>query len=118
MPWEQDAEDEEGTVEAVFEADVSETEATLAALAPPTEFPMDAFIIPEETQRVPSGLEGVAIPIPPARTPVSELADRLEKFSHRLRVEDTNDVIARFAAGDKIDTLLAGLLAGYIAGTK
>src|SRR5688572_13107785 len=49
MPWEQDAGDEEGTVEAVFEADVSETEATLAALAPPTEFPMDAFIIPEES---------------------------------------------------------------------
>src|SRR5688572_1991331 len=64
MPWEQDAGDEEGTVEAVFEADVSETEANLAALAAPTEFPMDAFIIPEESQRVPSGLEGKPIPEP------------------------------------------------------
>jgi hypothetical protein len=118
MPWEQDEGDEEGTVEAVFEADVSETEASLAAMAAPTEFPMDAFIIPEESQRVPTGLEGKPIPDPRATTRVSELADRLEKFSHRLRVEDTNDVIARLAAGDRFDTLLAGLLAGFIAGGK
>jgi hypothetical protein len=118
MPWEQDEGDEEGTVEAVFEADVSETEANLAALAAPTEFPMDAFIIPEESQRVPTGLEGMPIPEPPAHTPVSELADRLEKFSHRLRVEDSTDVIARMAGGDKLDTLLAGLLAGFISGSK
>jgi hypothetical protein len=118
MPWEQPAGDEEGTVEPVFEADVSETTATLAELTQTTEFPLDAFIIPEESQRVPTGLEGMTSTEPPPVTPVSELADRLEKFSHRLRVEDTNEVIARLAAGDRLDALLAGLLAGFIAGTK
>lgn len=118
MQWEQDAGDEEGTVEPMFEADVSETEATIAAMSPPSEFPLDAFIIPEESQRVPTGLEGMPIPEPPPVTPVSELADRLEKFSHRLRVEDTDEVIARLAAGDKLDALLAGYLAGLSAGAK
>lgn len=121
IPWAQDEMDETGEVEPVFEADVSETEAALAELsraARADEFPLDAFIIPEHAQRIPNGFEGKKLPAPPAHTPVTELADRLEKLSHRLRVEDANAVIARLAGGDKLDALLAGLLAGYIAGSK
>lgn len=121
MPWEAPA-DDEGTVEPVFEADVSETEAVLAALSASArrddEFPMDAFIIPEQAQRVPTGLEGKPLPEQPAHTPVTELADRLEKLSHRLRVEDADAVLKRLASGDKLDALLAGLLAGFLAGSK
>lgn len=119
--WAQDEEDETGEVEAVFEADVSETAAALAELsraARSEEFPLDAFIIPEHAQRIPNGFEGKKLPEPPRHTPVTDLADRLEKLSHRLRVEDANAVVARLAGGDKLDALLAGLLAGYIAGSK
>lgn len=119
--WEPDDEDETGEVEPVFEADVSETEAALAEFsraARSEEFPLDAFIIPEHAQRIPNGFEGKKLPEPPAHTPVTDLADRLEKLSHRLRVEDANAVVARLAGGDRLDALLAGLLAGYIAGSK
>jgi hypothetical protein len=121
IPWAQDEDDETGEVEPVFEADVSETEAVLAEFsraARSEEFPLDAFIIPEHAQRIPNGFEGKKLPEPPAHTPVTDLADRLEKLSHRLRVEDAKEVVARLAGGDKLDALLAGLLAGYIAGSK
>lgn len=117
VPWDDFA--EAGTVEPMFEADVSETEAVLAKLArADEEFPLDAFIIPEQSQRVPSGLEGKPVPNHPAPTPVTELAERLEKLSHRLRVEDSEVVLRRLAAGDKLDALLGGLLAGFLAGSK
>ena len=121
LPWEQNPSDETGEVEPVFEADVSEAEAALAALSQSVraeEFPLDAFIIPEHAQRIPNGFEGKALPEAPVHTPVIELADRLEKLSHRLRVEEASAVVSRLAGGDKLDALLAGLLAGYIAGSK
>jgi hypothetical protein len=121
LPWEQDEDDETGEVEPVFEADVSETAAALAELSKAArgeEFPLDAFIIPEHAQRVPNGFEGKPLPEAPQHTPVTDLADRLEKLSHRLRVEDANAVVTRLAGGDKLDALLAGLLAGYLAGSK
>ncbi|HEX6558698.1 MAG TPA: hypothetical protein VF021_04530 [Longimicrobiales bacterium] len=113
----------EGSVEPAFEADVSETEAALAALSQvqpeaEEEFPLDAFIIPAHTRHVPTGLEGQPKSEVPAPTPISELAEKLEKLSHRLRVEDAETVLTRLAAGDKLDTMLAGLLAGYLAGAK
>ena len=122
MPWEDlEEEEEEGTVEPVFEADVSETEAALAALSqtrPEGEFPLDAFIIPEHSQRVPTGVESSTPTEPVAHTPVTDLAERLEKLSHRLRVEESDAVLSRLATGDKLDAMLAGLLGGYLAGTK
>ena len=59
-------------------------------------------------------------PLPPApeSTPLTSLAERLEKLSHRLRVEDTDAVVRRLAGGDRLDTLLAGLLAGFLAGSS
>jgi hypothetical protein len=121
MPW--DENDEEGTVEPAFEADVSETEAALAALSSAAvkaeeEFPLDAFIIPEHARSLPSGLAADTLTAEPEHTPVRDLADKLEKLSHRLRIEDADAVISRLAAGDKLDAMLAGLLAGFFAGSK
>lgn len=120
MRWNQLAEG--GIVEPVFEADVSETEAALAAISQSHtrvdgEFPLDAFIIPEHTQRLPSGLEDASAS-QNMHTPVTDLADRLEKLSHRLRVEDADAVIGRMVAGDKLDAMLAGLLGGFLAGRE
>lgn len=109
--------DDEGIVEPVFEADVSEAALALAELSQAgrnEEFPLDAFIVPEQTQHIPSGLEGRPLPTQ-QQTPVTDLADRLEKLSHRLRVEETDIVLSRMASGDRLDALLAGLLAGYLA---
>ena len=116
MPW--DPMEDEGVVEPVFQADTEDVLAQLSKQAQKEEFPMDAFIIPEQTQRVPTGLEGKPRTADPEHTPLSNLADRLEKLSHRLRVEDTQVVVRRLAGGDKLDALLAGLLAGYLAGSE
>lgn len=116
-PW--DAPDE-GEVEPAFSAD---SEALLEQLmaegdAQPgrEEFPLDAFIVPEQAQHVPTGLEGAPATPPPPPTATSALAERLEKLSHRLRVEESDAIVRRLAAGDRLDALLAGLLAGYLAG--
>ena len=115
MPWETMS--DEGVVEPVFEAETEAVMAELSLQAKQSEFPLDAFIIPEESQRVPSGLEGKPAS-QQSHTPLTALADRLEKLSHRLRVEETQVVVRRLAGGDKLDALLAGLLAGYLAGTS
>lgn len=120
MPWTEPA--EEGVVEPMFEADVSDTTAALAAISQAHtrldgEFPLDAFIIPEHSQRLPSGLEGQPASENP-HTPVTDLADRLEKLSHRLRVEEAGRVMGRMASGDKLDAMLAGLLGGFLAGKE
>ena len=114
-PWETMS--DEGVVEPMFEAETEAVMAELSLQAKQSEFPLDAFIIPEETQRVPSGLEGQPAS-QQSHTPLTALADRLEKLSHRLRVEDTTVMVRRLAGGDKLDALLAGLLAGYLAGTS
>ena len=43
-----------------------------------------------------------------------ELADRLERFAARLRTEGAASLGAGLS-GDRLDTLLAGILAGYLA---
>jgi hypothetical protein len=115
-----DIPDGEGIVEPVFQADTDSVLAELTQHADEVsrreEFPLDAFIVPEHTQHVPSGLENGLPHAAPHATPVTSLAERLEKLSRRLRVEDTDAVVRRLAAGDRLDSLLAGLLAGYLAG--
>ena len=119
MPWEAATDDgDEGVVEPVFQADTDAVLAELSKQAKKEEFPLDAFIIPEQAQRVPTGLEGKPHSALPEHTPLTNLADRLEKLSHRLRVEDTEIVVRRLAGGDKLDGMLAGLLAGYLAGSE
>lgn len=117
MPGEALADEDQGVVEPMFAADSDDVLAELTQQAKKEEFPLDAFIIPEQSQRVPSGLEGKPIPAH-EHTPLTALADRLEKLSHRLRVENTEVVVHRLAGGDRLDALLAGLLAGYLAGTS
>ena len=116
MPWETMS--DEGVVEPMFEADTDAVLAELSQQAKKEEFPLDAFIIPDHAQRVPSGLEGKPLPPHAGPTPLNTLADRLEKLSHRLRVEDTEVMVRRLAGGDRLDALLAGLLAGYLAGSE
>ncbi|HEY0674504.1 MAG TPA: hypothetical protein VGD27_19665 [Longimicrobiales bacterium] len=117
--WEAMSSDE-GVVEPAFEADTDAVLEALtqqaAALARKDEFPLEAFIVPEQTRRVPSGFEPKNATDKAEHTPLSSLAERLEKLSHRLRVEDTDSVVRRLAGGDRLDALLAGLLAGYLAG--
>lgn len=115
MPWQTP---DEGVVEPAFEADTDAVLAELDQQAIREEFPLDAFIVPEETRRMPAGMEGQAMPTGPEPTHVTALADRLEKLSHRLRVEDTNAMLSKLARGDRLDALLAGLLAGYLAGSS
>jgi hypothetical protein len=122
VSW-QDFADDEGTVEPAFEADVSDTEAALAALSQiaiktEEDFPLDAFIIPEHSRSLPTGLAADAVTAEPTHTPIRDLADRLEKLSHRLRMEDSEALISRLAGGDKTDAMLAVLLAGFVAGNK
>jgi hypothetical protein len=114
MTW--DAAPEEGTVEPMFKVDTDAALAELGQQAKREAFPMDAFIIPEQTKRVPSGLEGQAVPASPTPAAVTTLADRLEKLSHRLRLEETDALLRRLASGDRLDAMVAGLLAGYLAG--
>jgi hypothetical protein len=119
--WTEDAGDEgEGVVEPAFEADTDAVleELTLHAneAVGKEEFPLDAFIVPEQTQHVPTGLEGAPATPPPEPTAATTLAERLEKLSHRLRVEESDAIVRRLASGDRLDALLAGLLAGYLAG--
>jgi hypothetical protein len=112
MPWEST---DEGSVEPAFEGVVDATTEALGGIAVKAEeFPMDAFIIPEDAQRVPTGMDSKASAVP-EHTPATELADRIEKLSHRLRVEDSKSVIEKLAAGDRLDSMLAGLLAGFLS---
>jgi hypothetical protein len=118
MIW--DPMSDDGVVEPAFEADSESVLDSLSHQAPDNreEFPLEAFIVPEQAQHVPSGLEGKPIQPHPEPTAMTSLAERLEKLSHRLRIDETDEIVRRLAAGDRLDTLLAGLLAGYLAGTS
>jgi len=108
---------DEGVVEPVFEEDVHATEEMLAESARGNaEFPMDAFIIPEDAERLPTGVaENGEAPETGERSAAGEIAARFENISKLLREEDVNELLRRLARGDKLDALLAGLLAGYLS---
>jgi hypothetical protein len=119
LSWESLIVEEEIVVEPTFAAD---TDAVLnqlsdyaAELSQREEFPVDAFGAPESMELLaaePDSQPGADAVL----SPVSSLAERLEKLSHILRVEQSEEIVRRLAAGDRLDTLLAGLLAGYLAG--
>mgnify|MGYP000911926723 CR=1 FL=1 len=92
-------------------------------------FPVDAFFVPEEVAQVPVGLggagidTGVAPPADPAPgagigdpLEVARLADRLDRFAQRLRRDGYAAIGAGMTGGDRLELLLSGLLAGYLAG--
>ena len=75
-------------------------------------FPMDAFIIPPHSKRLPKGLEhSEAVQGEIAE----ELAFRLDVMAERLRTEGFPGLLVLDANHRPVDTLLAGVLAGYLA---
>lgn len=117
LSWESLVVEEE--IEPTFAADTDAVLTQLsdyaAELSQRDEFPLEAFGEQEPTQQ--HRTEPDTQPADePVLSPASSLAERLEKLSHRLRVEQSEEIVRRLAAGDRLDTLLAGLLAGYLAG--
>jgi hypothetical protein len=93
--------------------------------SPPDEaaedIPSNAFFIPEGADHVPTGIDPAAAQPAEHRetetwhVEVSTIAERLEMVARRLRSEGAASLSTKLAAGDSLDTLLAGLLAGYLA---
>jgi hypothetical protein len=91
--------------------------------SPPEEIaediPSNAFFIPEGADHVPTGIDPAAAQPAEHRetwhVEVSTIAERLEMVARRLRSEGPASLATKLAAGDSLDTLLAGLLAGYLA---
>jgi hypothetical protein len=94
-------------------------------------FPLDAFFIPEGADHILpadddgawSAAAGVATgDVAPFLTgggdhlpPEVELADRLERLARRLRTEGAGALLDPTGREDRLDTLLGGVLAGYLA---
>ena len=123
VPWAPMSEDEEGEVAAVFEEDVAlTTEEILASARPRTEeFNVDAFIIPEDSTSVPTGLDAAQVEAVkhhsahPPHDAAHDVADRFERLSRRLRTEGLDSLLPSLARGDTFDSMLAGFLAGYLS---
>jgi hypothetical protein len=92
-------------------------------------FPVDAFFVPEEVAHAPVGLNvgGIDTDVAPSADAapavgsgdplaVARLADRLDRFAQRLRRDGYAAIGAGMARGDRLELLLSGLLAGYLAG--
>jgi hypothetical protein len=75
-------------------------------------FPLDAFIIPPDAKRLPKGLEHAE----ELHLEIAEaLAKRLEAVAQRLRREGFAGLLHHETGQEPIDTLLAGVLAGYLS---
>ena len=75
-------------------------------------FPLDAFIIPPDAKRLPKGLEHaeeVQLEV------AEELARRLEAIAQRLRREGFTGLLHPDTNQEPVDTLIAGVLAGYLS---
>ena len=109
---------EEGVVEAAFEEDVARA---TDGLNNDTEFPFRAFIIPEDTKRVPTGLDAAQVEAvtqhteQPDRDANHDLADRLELLARRLRSGDVSSLLENLARGDRFDHLIAPFIASYFS---
>ncbi|MEX0890679.1 MAG: hypothetical protein WEB88_00825 [Gemmatimonadota bacterium] len=73
-------------------------------------FPMDAFIIPEEADRLPTPSEVFA-----SRELTQDLARRLHAFADALEADGHDAVRRALDDGDRFESLLAGFVAGYLA---
>ncbi len=75
-------------------------------------FPLDAFIIPPDSKRLPKGLEHAE----ELHLEIAEaLAQRLEAVAQRLRREGFAGLLHHQPEQEPIDTLIAGVLAGYLS---
>lgn len=89
----------------------------------PRSFPVDAFLLPEEAQHRPTGIAASASPATllerieraPVDGSAKGLAERLERLARRLRTEGAAGLASNLTGGDRLDALLAGLVAGYLA---
>lgn len=102
--------------------------APVGPVAPEDEgdvFPIEAFIIPEDADRLPSGVDSppqqhgtplskkLMQPLPADRA--ARLADRLEAIARRLRANGAAALDPDLQSPNRFDALLAGVLAGYLA---
>ena len=116
-PWAPMA--EEGVVEATFAEDVSRAADTIRSSE--AEFPIDAFMIPEDSSRVPTGLnaEQVEAVIQHTEHPEldtqHELSDRFEMLSRRLRAENLDALLPALAQGDHFERMVAPLIEEYFS---
>ena len=76
------------------------------------DFPLDAFIIPDDAQRLPTGLRAADRR---KRQRATDLADRLEALAVRLRREGYSALAKETVGGDPVGALISGILAGYLA---
>lgn len=80
------------------------------------DFPMDAFFIPEGSEFTTAHDAGGASTesAEPTDEAVGRLADRLEQVARLLRT-DGQAAFSTLAKGDRLDAMIAGLLAGVLA---
>jgi hypothetical protein len=106
MSWEEES-DVDGP-----EVDLAELEAQLETATPAGPGAPGGY---EDT---PSG-EGYPIsPQGPGTDAAAELAGRFDELARRLRAEGADSVTADMASPDRFTALLAGLVAGYLAGRE
>jgi hypothetical protein len=86
--------------------------ASTAEPADLDDFPLDAFIIPDDAQRLPTGLQAADRQ---KRQRATDLADRLEALASRLRREGYSALARETVGGDPVGALISGILAGYLA---
>jgi len=73
----------------------------------PAEFPLDAFIIPEDSQRLPSGYEAEHDAI------AERVASRLDELARQVRARGLPQLGAAPGA-DELSRLIAAVVAGYV----
>ncbi len=95
-----------------FEMDVETGVDEPLGASASSDFPLDAFIIPEGSSRLPAGLVEADRR---QRQRALDLADRLEALAARLRRDGYTALARQTVHGDSVDALLAGILAGYLA---
>ena len=103
---------------------VAGPEASAAAPAPfvaddEDEFPFDAFDIEGDDAPAPTPEAGIgAGPAAAAGTDTEALADRVESLAAVLRREGRAGVEREMTSRDRLTALVAGVLAGYLAGLE
>lgn len=80
------------------------------------DFPLDAFYIPEGSELTASPAGAATFPEPTGTMDESarRIAERLENAARLLRV-DGRAAVHTLAMGDRVDSMIAGLLAGILA---
>lgn len=102
--------------------DGPDTALSVSSFAPDAaeNFPMDAFFIPEGADHVPAGVDASAAQHSEHRVDLDSawIAERLEMVARRLRLEGDASLFTMRASGDELDTLIASVLADYLAAHK